>query len=255
MSIQKTNSIVLSTTPYRESSLLITLFTSGYGRVQGIAKGIRSAGKRTIPVERGMSIEHTVYFKSTREIQTLADIHIVNFYPEIRSNIEKTSIRDTAFELVVASVKAGDHGPDLFVLLESFLSSLSSATNNPGFLLYQLWTFHFNFAALMGFAHNFSTCVQCNKPTLELHNGGYLIHEQGGVCCPACGQSRMHINVHIPQVLLHNDFDSDDSFSSLQTIHGEEWIRLIRLASAYCRVHLDFKYAMRSLDFLEQVFV
>jgi DNA repair protein RecO (recombination protein O) len=254
MSIHKTNSVVLSTTPYRESSLLVSLFSADYGRFQGIAKGIRSAAKHAIPLERGMLIEHVVYVKKTREIQTLADIQIDTFFPEIRSDIEKTAIRDTAFELLIASLKAGDRSPELFSFVLDFLSILSNSdTHNPS-LLFLLWNFHFRFASIMGFESNFSTCIHCNNSITPLWAGAYLIHEQGGVICDTCGKAHLSADLYIPAGLLSITAHLNDNTHDSLTISPQQWLRLIRLASAYCRIHFDLKYSFRSLDFLEQVF-
>jgi DNA repair protein RecO (recombination protein O) len=253
MSIHKSSSIVLSTIPYRESSFLVTLFSVDYGRFQGIAKGIRSASKHSTPLERGMLIEHIVYVKKTREIQTLADIQISNFFPEIRGDIEKTAVRDTAFELLIASLKAGDRNPELFSFVLDFLSLLSShpQKNAPLFLL---WDFHFRFAAMMGFEINFSTCTRCSKVIESPQSGAYLIHEQGGVVCNDCGKSILSNELLIPaEVLTYNLFPGTIE-NPPSSVSAFQWLRLIRLASAYCRIHLELKYPFRSLDFLEQVF-
>lgn len=255
MSIHKTNSIVLSTTPFRESSLICTLFSEDYGRFQGIAKGIRSASKHITPLERGMLIEHVVYVKKTRDIQTLADIQIGNFFPEIRGDIEKTAVRDTAFELLLSSLKAGDRNPELFSLVQDFLTALSQLSSRKHQLLLLLWEFHFRFASVMGFECNFSTCVRCNCTILPAHSLTYLIHEQGGVTCTHCGELHVDSNLHIPSQVLFANIHTDTGNPINNAISSREWLRLIRLASAYCRIHLELKYPFRSIDFLEQVFV
>jgi DNA repair protein RecO (recombination protein O) len=255
MSIHKTNSIVLSTTPFRESSLICTLFSEDYGRFQGIAKGIRSASKHSTPLERGMLIEHVVYVKKTREIQTLADIQIANFYPEIRGDIERTAVRDTAFELLISSLKAGDRNPELFSLVEEFLTSISHINNKKQNLLLLLWAFHFRFASVMGFECNFSTCLHCNNNIFPTHGTTYLIHEQGGVTCNHCGELLLDSNLHIPsEILFLNTHPDSDSTTNI-SLSSREWLRLIRLASSYCRIHLELKYPFRSIDFMEQVFI
>jgi DNA repair protein RecO (recombination protein O) len=255
MSIHKTNSIVLSTTPFRESSLICTLFSEDYGRFQGIAKGIRSSSKHTTPLERGMLIEHVVYVKKTREIQTLADIQIGNFFPEIRGDIERTAVRDTAFELLISSLKAGDRNPELFSLVEDFLTSISSDNSKKNQLLLFLWDFHFRFASVMGFECNFSTCIHCNSSISSSHDGIYLIHEQGGVICSNCGKSQINSDLYIPSKILSFNITTGFDDCAITSLPSREWLRLIRLASAYCRIHLELKYPFRSLDFMEHVFI
>jgi DNA repair protein RecO len=202
-----------------------------------------------------MLIEHVVYVKKTREIQTLAEIQIGNFFPEIRGDIERTAIRDTAFELLISSLKAGDRNPELFFLVENFLTTLSSDNSKKCQLLLLLWDFHFRFASAMGFECNFSTCIRCNCTILPTQGTTYLIHEQGGVTCNHCGEVHVDSNLHIPSeiLFLHTHPNSDSTIND--SISSREWLRLIRLASTYCRIHLELKYPFRSIDFLEQVFI
>ena len=41
MALQKTEAFVLRTNPFRSSSLVVTTFTRGFGKVKGVAKGVR----------------------------------------------------------------------------------------------------------------------------------------------------------------------------------------------------------------------
>jgi DNA repair protein RecO len=202
-----------------------------------------------------MFIEHVVYVKKTREIQTLADIQIGNFFPEIRGDIERTAVRDTAFELLISSLKAGDRNPELFSLVEEFLISISSDDSKKKQLLLLLWDFHFRFASIMGFECNFSTCIHCNCSISSSHEGMYLIHEQGSVICSNCGKSQINSDLYIPSKILFFNIATGFDVSTIESLSSREWLRLIRLASAYCRIHLELKYPFRSIDFLEQVFV
>jgi DNA repair protein RecO len=206
-------------------------------------------------LERGMLIEHVVYVKKTREIQTLADIQIGNFFPEIRGDIERTAVRDTAFELLLSSLKAGDRNPELFSLVEEFLNIISQINSRKHQLLLLLWAFHFRFASVMGFECNFSTCVRCNCTILPTHSLTYLIHEQGGITCTHCGELHADSNLHIPSEILFVNTHPDPETIMNISLTSREWLRLIRLASAYCRIHLELKYPFRSIDFLEQVFI
>ena len=52
MAIQKTDAIVLKTQPFRSSSLIITFFTRSFGKLRGLAKGVRQENQTRFALDR-----------------------------------------------------------------------------------------------------------------------------------------------------------------------------------------------------------
>jgi DNA repair protein RecO (recombination protein O) len=126
VSAEKTESIVLSAAPYRETSCILRLFTRSRGLVHGIAKGIRRGGRKSVPVplDRGLLIEALLYHRPNRELHTLGNLHVTNFFHGIRADITKSALRDVAIELYIKSITEPSPHPELFDLLAGFFSEL-----------------------------------------------------------------------------------------------------------------------------------
>ena len=124
MSAEKTDSVILSVAPYRETSCILRLFTHTHGLVHGIAKGARGGGKSSTPLDRGFLLESLLYYKPNRELHTLGSPHVTNFFPAIRSDITKSALRDVALELYLKSITQSEPHPELFELLVSFLTGM-----------------------------------------------------------------------------------------------------------------------------------
>jgi DNA repair protein RecO (recombination protein O) len=246
MGIQKTRAVILSMLPYRESSAIVTLYTNEYGRVNGIAKGVRKRSKNSLPLERGFLIDLILYIKQGRDLHTLADINICDYYPEIRGDLYKTAIRDAAFELLLKSVMASEPHPELFSLLQQFLISLQSTDATENFAL--LWKFYLKTAGFLGFAVRLDSCRCCGREIL-ISEGGFLAMESGGLYCSKCGVNRSLSGTYIQGTVLQKLNGS----SLPLKMPTNELIRLSRLTAAYCRFHLDIRTEFKSLNFIEQI--
>ncbi len=189
MTIGKTLSVVLSVTPYRESSILTSLFSREHGRLNGVAKGVRRSDRRRVPIERGYIIEHVIYLKQHGDLHTITDCGIVEFYPQLRGDLEKTAVRDLLFDIVLASVPAGEAHPEVFELLLGFLDVISTGEREFGDSCAYLSMILFDFAARLGFSLDFERCSSCGgsvagQPRI------WLSVEHGLVRCDRCSSGR-----------------------------------------------------------------
>jgi DNA repair protein RecO len=248
MGIEKTSAVVLSLMPYRESSFIAILYSNTHGLIHGVAKGIRRHAKGVAPLERGFLVDLLVYVKGNRDLHTLADIQISEYYPRIRNNLQKAALRDTAFELLLRSVTLSDSHPELYGFLAVFLSSLQSVSGREeSFML--LWRFYYGVAQLLGFSPRFDHCFSCGSAGI-LDNGGYLVIEKGAICCNTCAVDTSSSNTFIDAFILQR-FTGD--IAGLRSISPGELLRLTRIAVSYCRFHLDIGHDFKTVEFLEQM--
>ena len=73
MAIQKTEAIVLKTQPFRSSSLIITFFTRDFGKIRGIAKGVRQENQTRAAVYELFTRLEIIYYEKLR-----SDLHLVS---------------------------------------------------------------------------------------------------------------------------------------------------------------------------------
>jgi DNA repair protein RecO (recombination protein O) len=250
MSIEKTKAFILKTLPYRESSGIFYLLTERQGVVHGIAKGIRKKKGGTCFPERGFLIEALVYSKPHRELHTLADVQMIDYYPRIRNDLIKGAVRDAAFEAILASVSTGFPSPELFSLMTDFCASLEERSGRLSLLL---WHFYATFSRSMGFGIDSERCVICKKEFTDA-GGVCLAVEKGGFACEQCASFGERETV-LPATVLR--FLAAQPMSGLPSYPGslsrEDERRITRLLASYCHYHSDTRSDCKALEFLDSL--
>jgi DNA repair protein RecO (recombination protein O) len=254
MSIEKSCSIVLSTVPYRESSILMYLFSRQHGRIHALAKGIRKSDRRGVPVERGYLIEHIVYLKPHRDLHLVTDCQIREHYPAIRCDLDKTAVRDVLFDLLLAAIKVTDPHPELFDYLARFLTVLDGTTVNMNGLLLHLSKTLFGIAARLGFGIDFGRCVTCGTRFGE-NGGAWLSVEKGLVRCEDCSPAHATADRFLPFAAAAFFACPDElPLPAAAELTDREMSGVLRLTCDYCRYHFDIRKQLDSLKFIEHLF-
>ncbi|MCX7726592.1 MAG: DNA repair protein RecO [Chitinispirillaceae bacterium] len=248
MSIVKTHSIVVSTMPYRESSLLATLFTREYGRIGAIVKGIKRRESRNILFERGYEIEHLTYLKVGRELQLITECRIVEPFQKIRYSVEKTAIRDLIFEFLLISVKDSEPSSKMFDFLKEFLVTLCHFENNLERLTLYASRILFDLATLLGFEINFNQCRSCGKPSFECEDL-FLDIEKGYLVCQRCFNGVTECQV--PRSAIEYFYSSSYEKIDIDDINI---FSLLHTAYKFCRYHFDIKKELSSFKFIESIY-
>ncbi len=178
MPLRESEAIVLRTYPFRESDLLVTLFTRAEGKVRGVARAAKKSRRRF-----GGALEPLTYVKVTwedRERQELARLdaceviesplssqvsyeravalgHVAELLDELLPDREAN---DAVFRLAI-SVLARMRGPDFFLPITYF----------------DLWM-----ARLMGYLPDISECIACGR---ALNGSRAYFHALAdGIMCP-----------------------------------------------------------------------
>src|SRR6185436_7626614 len=89
MAIQKASAIVLRTQPFRSSSLIVTFFTKEFGKVRGIAKGVRLERETRGALYELFSYLDIVYYeKSKSDLHLISEAAILDSYDAIRTRLD-----------------------------------------------------------------------------------------------------------------------------------------------------------------------
>jgi DNA repair protein RecO (recombination protein O) len=249
MSIEKTTAIVLSLFPWRETSSIVTLFTKDYGKVSGVAKGIRRAKPAMIPLERGQIVDTVIYTKHSRTLQTLTDLNVVDFFPLIRSNLEKTALRDIALELILKSIHDTDPHPEFYERARLYFSELEESKGRANYFML-LWKYILDVVNLLGFAINLDKCVSCGKDNFLQTPGAYLVITRGNIVCSSCGGTSVNRECFIPSSVLSAVKDSEMQGSITAP---SDLIRLTKLLISFCSVHIEITNEFKSVRFVEEI--
>jgi len=173
--IIRTNAVVLRSLDYGETSRIATLYTEERGRISVMAKGARASKSRFGSTLDPLSyIQAIVYFKPSRELQSLTDAGHVQAFPRIRESLSRIEIGLMALELTNALMHQDEPNPQIFELLVAVLSEL----DRPEARIENLGNFFkLRLASLMGYAPGF------DKEQVESlgEGGGSLDLESGSI--------------------------------------------------------------------------
>jgi len=256
MAVEKTQAYILKTIPYRESSCILYLLTESYGIVHGIAKGIRKQKSQPVFFERGFLVETLLYTKPNRDLHTLAEMNVVQFFPRLRMNLFNTALRDTAFETILKNIRTGYPYPELFSMITSFLKLLEHQPANYK-LPTILWKFYLDFSAIIGFELDTHTCISCSNSIGDSPAGAYLIIEKGGFVCNRCSPlnttKRNYLSNNILRLLTNNRNPGNRVPDGTVEISPAEAKRITMLLASYCQYHNDTGIDNKALNFLEML--
>jgi DNA repair protein RecO (recombination protein O) len=252
MSIEKTSAIVLSITPFRETSSIAVLLTRSLGRASAIAKGIRRSPQAALVLERGLLVELMLYVKPNRDLHTVGQISVAKYYPSVRADLGKLALRDAAFELILKSVTAPETHTELFDFACGFLDRLEAA-DAATLPVHELWRFFVGWAQHLGFMLNLRECVLCGSTAIA-KEGGALAIERGGLLCGTCARASAATFMpgSVISFLLSGTPPEIDRHAD--TLPEATRLRLTRLLADYCRFHLEIRTELKSIGFLESVF-
>lgn len=148
MRIEAEPAFVLHSRPYRETSVIVELFTREYGRLGAIARGVRSERPR---FPRGAL--HPFQCLSLRlqgqgELPLLTDVDVQGQPPLLRGEALAAGLYVN--ELLMRLTERHDPHPPVFVRYAALLSELSAGPDRPG-LAWALRRFERDLLAAMGY--------------------------------------------------------------------------------------------------------
>jgi DNA repair protein RecO (recombination protein O) len=182
MSSEKALAIVLRTIEFSESSLVVTLFTREFGKIQGLAKG----GKRIKgPFDSALDLLalcRIVFLrKSSEALDLLTEAKLVRRFRIPGRELGSLYAAYYVAELLGELTDQYDPHPELFDLADESLAALSAGEPVAGRVL------RFELGALRSLGHlpSFETCVECGEP-VPLVGRVAFGQLDGGVLCVRC---------------------------------------------------------------------
>ena len=172
MKIISVDGIVISSTPFKESSRIINIFTKDMGIIGCIAKGSKSLkSKLRLPSERFAYGTFHMYYKENG-LSTLIDGDIKNYFINIKSDILKISYLTYICDLA-SNVYKESNDNEVYELMESAILKIEDNLD-PKIITNVL---ELQYLSYLGINLNLDNCVKCGSSkivTLSLSKGGYV---------------------------------------------------------------------------------
>lgn len=194
MALIKTEAIVLKKHNFRETSVILSLYTEEAGKVKGVLKGVRTEKSRIPPLTftPGAYIHASIYLKGSSELCLISSPSLLRYY-EIQQKENLTTWR-LILNLVELFTPEREVDREIFYLLKD-TGELLTISSNPGIIFI---TFKMKFIKILGYGIELSNCVVCRKNSDIYMFSGKL----GGLICEGC-KSRDSQRVNISNKVIN----------------------------------------------------
>jgi DNA repair protein RecO (recombination protein O) len=174
---------VLRNRPLGEADRLVSCFTLEHGKLSGVAKGASKLRSRFGSSLQPLSLIRLMLFgKETRSLYRIDHTDILTSFQILRDDWETLRPALYAVDLVDAILAEADPQPQVFVLLEQLLTSLSDDGQMPHVDVW-LRVFEARLLTLAGYRPLLDRCAICHRTAIE---PGALSPSAGGYICPGC---------------------------------------------------------------------
>lgn len=177
----KSEAIVLFSFDYGESDSILTLYTSEFGKIKGIAKGARRSRRRFVgKLEPPSHISMDFFVNGKSELVRVDDAKLLDAFEPLKADIETVSYGSYFLELVNEMTGDGQPSSVIFTTLISFLKLLGI---QDCFDLIAR-SFEMRFLDGIGLIPHLSNCVVCSSEPVGTKN--FFSSSKGGMVCTEC---------------------------------------------------------------------
>jgi DNA repair protein RecO (recombination protein O) len=169
-STHKTRGIVLKTTKYGETSLVVTILTELFGVQTYLLNGVRSskkAGAKANYFQPTAILDLVVYHSPNKAMQRIKEFTWAHIYANNLTQVVKNSVASFLVELMFKCLKQPESNVEIYFFCESALIDLDTATERvvANFPLF----FSINFPFFLGF--KISDTYNQEQNILDLNEG------------------------------------------------------------------------------------
>lgn len=239
MSQEKSDALVLRGVDFSETSRILTLLSPQRGRLACMAKGARRKNSAFGPVLDTLNRIEAVYlWKDGRQVQTLTEASLLNGFPGIKGDLERSAF--AAFPLELAAKVAHENEPSE-ALYDTLLRGMECLDQWPGDARAHVVWQVFQLMAAAGFAPALDHCARCGGAM----EGRLGFSFEGGLTCGRCPADRT-LSTEQQQTLRQLNEAEDHC----PPVNDSAW--LFQLARNYAARQLDADF--RSVRVLNELF-
>ncbi|MBI5971049.1 MAG: DNA repair protein RecO [Deltaproteobacteria bacterium] len=182
--LYNTGALILDSFDYGESDRIITFYTSGFGKLKGIAKGARRSRRRFVGKLDILTEIKLIFFHNEKsDLARVEDAALVDPFSRVKSDVAGFSGGCCMAELVSEMTREGQASPQVYGLLRDFLKLLDSCAGAEAGALTRF--FEIKLLALLGFMPHLTGCVVC-KTDIREGAGIFFVPDKGGAVCRPC---------------------------------------------------------------------
>ena len=194
----KTEALVLKTVDFSESSLVLTLLTRDYGKIQTLAKGGRRI-KGTFESALDLMSYILVTYIPKREdvLDLLTESKLVRRFRPTQENFRGMYAGYYLIELLNEMTIEQEPMPELFDVAVEALSQLSIGQS----VMTVIMRFEWQLLELTGHFPSLDFCVHCDSEIDHTARRIAFGHLDGGVVCPNCRSGMEQVSIIKPELI------------------------------------------------------
>jgi DNA repair protein RecO (recombination protein O) len=239
--LEKTRGIILHQIKYTDSGIVSQLYTRKFGRQSILIKGMRNkkAGKHNIMFQPMFILDLEMYYKPSREMQSLKEFSVTFTPYDIYSNIKKSSVAIFLGEVLTSVLKEESPHVELFDYIEE--SIVSFEESREGYANFHI-AFLTGLSSYLGF-----------EPTPRTNPDDVFFDMMNGVFVPV---PPVHGNYASPEVsdILSHFFVASFNTASNIILTGAIRNDVLETIVRYYSIHLPGLKKINSLEILKEVF-
>ncbi|MBN2096890.1 MAG: DNA repair protein RecO [Candidatus Omnitrophica bacterium] len=244
MSIHKTEAVVLKIHPFRETSLILRLFTKDFGKIYGLIKGIRNQPQRYGGLPLVFSKSQVVFYEKTKQdLLLVSQFDTQEQFLPIRRDLAKTTYANYFVELLDTVTQGYDKNEALFQLIVNTLE----ACCNEQQIQQIARIFEIRLLNASGFKPRLDACVNCQRKIITDGKFSFVL---GGILCRQCLDKDLKAKEISQGALASINYIEQARWpKALQLKMGPKTInQLAQILSSFLDFHLDKE--IRSRKFL-----
>ena len=217
MSIQKAQAIVLKKFDFRDTSLIVTLFTRDFGKIKCVVKGVRKeASSDLVNFEVLSLIDIIFYEKAKSELHLLSESSLADPMSSLRQNFRTMAYGWYLADLVDSFFELHEASPRMFDLFAGTLKELRPST-----LYSRVLRFELEVLKEAGMSPGLAACVRCRNGEGDEF---FWSTRQGGLLCPVCGAGdRQAFRISPEKLFFLRQMPVNEDHPFYEDVEG--WIR------------------------------
>lgn len=239
--LEKTRGIILHQIKYTDSGIVAQMYTRKFGRQSFLIRGMRNkkTGKHNSLFQPLFVLDLELYYKPSREMQTLKEFSVAFAPYSIYDNIKKSSVAIFLGEVLTSILKEESPHDELFDFIEesiAYFDNIDSGYAN----------FHIAFLAGLSSFLGFEPVPRVEKKDafFDMVNGAFV------TIPPVHGN---YASAEITSILADFFAGSYDSVSKI-SLTGKTRNDVLEILVKYYSLHLPGLKKINSLEILKEVF-
>ncbi len=239
--LEKTKGIVLHSIKYSDSGIVVRLFTSKFGRMSVLIRGIgrKKTGKHHMMFQPLFILDMEMYYKPSREMQLVKECSLMHPFYNMISDVRKSSVAIFLGEVLSSVLGEETANTLMFEYIENAILWFDAAQDDFA---------NFHIAFLTGLTRYLGIepvkRQDKNEVYFDLRNGRFLISP------PLHGD---YSNDNI-SVILSAFLSSSPVEAGKISLTGKQRNEVLETIMKYYSIHLPALKKINSLDILKEVF-